>query len=59
MTEIEGHYNAKKNVTKVKSLLKENGDESGDEEKELIKETLPGLVLLNITTDKGVPMTHY
>ena len=52
---IDGHYDAKKNITKIKKKLKEReDDDSGDDDdKEETKESLPGLVIISLTTDKG------
>ncbi|MDO8482023.1 MAG: hypothetical protein Q7S75_02995 [bacterium] len=46
---IEGHYDAKKDVTKIEQSVK---GEKGRNEKEN-KETLPGLVIIEIKTEKG------
>ncbi|MCR4306713.1 MAG: right-handed parallel beta-helix repeat-containing protein [Candidatus Yonathbacteria bacterium] len=53
-SKIEAHYDAKKNVTKIKKKLEEREDDnSDDDDKEETKESLPGLVIINLTTDKG------
>ena len=53
---IEGHYDAKKNVTKIKKNMK--GKRGNDDEKEN-KELLPGLVIINLTTNKGRVEINY
>ncbi len=47
---VKGHYDAKKNITKIKTKL--NGGEDKDEEGKN-KKTFPGLVIINLTTDRG------
>ena len=49
---IEGHYDAKKNVTTINTKLKDGEDE----EKE---ETLLGLVILKLVTSGGVINAAY
>lgn len=46
---IESHYDAKKNVTRIRKKLKE--DIKGDKEK--IEELLPRLVIVKLMTEKG------
>ena len=53
---IEGHYDAKKNATKIERNMK--GKRGNDDEKEN-KELLPGLVIINITTNKGKAEINY
>lgn len=48
----EGHYDAKKNVTRIKT-------ESNDGNKKKNQETLPGLVIINLVTDKGKIKVNY
>lgn len=57
MLKIEAHYDAKKNVTKIKKKLKEK-DEDDNDDKET-KETFAGLKLLKLVTDKGVVSVDY
>ncbi|MDO8231924.1 MAG: DNRLRE domain-containing protein [bacterium] len=52
---IEGHYDAKKNVTKIKEGVR---DEEDNDEKESEK-TLLGLVIFHFVTDKGKVETSY
>lgn len=49
-----GHYDAKKNVTKIK---KEVGKEEHNEKEN--QEILPGLVIINFVTDKGEITVNY
>ncbi len=47
----EGHYDAKKNATKIKT--------DNDDDKKKNQEILPGLVIINLITDKGKIITSY
>ena len=51
---IEAHYDAKKNITIIKKKLE--GEENDDEK---IEETLQGLRILKLVTDKGVVRVDY
>lgn len=46
---IEGHYDARKNTTRIKTKLKDEEDEESGAKKEI----LPGLVIIGMRTDKG------
>ena len=52
---VQGHYSAKKNVTKIEEKTKGRGDR-GEKEK---KKTLPGLVIVGLATDGGKIYTNY
>ena len=52
---VQGHYSAKKNVTKIEEKTKGRG-ERGEKEK---KKTLPGLVIIGLATDGGKVYTNY
>jgi len=54
--EISGHYDAKKNITRIKTKVKswESSDDSGYK-----KEILSGLVIIGFTTDKGTIEVSY
>ncbi len=52
---VQGHYNAKKNVTKIEEKTKGRG-ERGEKEK---KKTLPGLVIIGLATDEGKIIARY
>ncbi len=45
---IEGHYDAKKNVTRIEEKVG-----SGEEKEKENRKTLPGLVIISLSTDKG------
>jgi parallel beta-helix repeat protein len=50
---VEGHYDAKKNITKIEKKLKE------DDDKGETKEVLSGLVIIRLMTDKGKVGVNY
>lgn len=50
---IEGHYSAKKNATRIDEKVK---DREGKKEN---KKTLPGLVVISLTTNEGEIGIHY
>lgn len=49
---VEGHYDAKKNITRIER-------EKGEEDKKERKENLPGLAIIGLKTDKGVVNITY
>ncbi|MBI5405901.1 hypothetical protein HY972_02600 [Candidatus Kaiserbacteria bacterium] len=52
---IEGHYDAKKNVTRIEEEVKSEEDKSERE----IKKILPGLAVIDLTTNKGKIEVNY
>ena len=52
---IHGHYDAKKNVTRIKEKVKGSGDRDENDR----KETLPGLVIISLSTDEGKIKVNY
>ena len=52
---VEGHYNAKKNVTKIEEKTKDKKDK---DEKES-KKSLPGPAVISLMTDEGKIDIHY
>ncbi|MHB8710382.1 MAG: lipase/acyltransferase domain-containing protein [Minisyncoccota bacterium] len=56
---IEGHYDARKNVTKIEKKLKKKDRESDNDNEKETKETLPGLVIINLATEKGTANANY
>lgn len=55
---INGHYDAKKNVTTIKKKLNEV-DNNEHYEKEEAQETLPGFISIGIKTEKGIITISY
>ena len=52
---IQGHYDAKKNVTRIDEKVKGSEDKNEKEK----KKTLPGLVIIGISTDEGKAVINY
>ena len=52
---VDGHYDAKKNVTKIEQKTR-GGEDKREKEN---KKPLPGLVIIGLTTDGGKINTHY
>ena len=56
---VSAHYDARKNETKIQKKLKGKDDDLDNEDKDETKEILPGLVIINFTTNKGVVDLNY
>ena len=52
---IQGHYDTKKNVTRIEEKVK-GGEGKGEKEN---KKTLPGLVIISLSTDEGKIKVNY
>ena len=52
---IQGHYDTKKNVTRIEEKVKGREDKGEKERKKI----LPGLVIIGISTDKGKVVVNY
>lgn len=52
---VEGHYDARKNATRIEEKMRGEKDKKEKES----KKTLPGLVVIRLTTEKGILKVSY
>ncbi len=56
---VKAHYDAKKNITKVKKEVEERDKDDEEYEDEEMKETFPGLRILKLVTENGSVSIDY